>query len=84
MVKAGEFGRGFAVVAQEVKNLAERSKAATGQVRRTLGNIQKAIQEVVQSAGAGRNTVDAGVSKIEHTGQVIGRLSDTIAETAEA
>jgi methyl-accepting chemotaxis protein len=45
--KAGEHGKGFAVVATEVRNLAEQSKQATGQVRAILGDIQQATTGAV-------------------------------------
>ena len=40
---AGESGRSFAVVASEMKLLADQAKAATGQVRTILGEIQRGI-----------------------------------------
>ncbi|GAB4214254.1 MAG: HAMP domain-containing methyl-accepting chemotaxis protein [Roseiflexaceae bacterium] len=45
--RAGEQGKSFAVVAQHVRDLAERSKAATGQVREILGDIQRAANAAV-------------------------------------
>ncbi len=82
--KAGDYGRGFAVVAQEVKNLAEQSKRATAQARAALGNIQKAIEGAVASVSEGRKASAVGVESIEGTAAVINRLSDVIADTAEA
>ena len=39
--RAGEAGRGFAVVADEVRKLAEKTMAATTEVDKTMGGIQR-------------------------------------------
>lgn len=82
--KAGEFGSGFAVVAQEVKDLAQQSKKATIQVRTTLGTITQSIESVVGTARLGQQRSEDGVLSIEHTGGVIGRLTESIASTADS
>ena len=70
--KAGEAGKGFTVVAQEVKNLAEQSKQAVGQVRGVLGEIQKASNVAVRAAEQSQEAVEAGKfaagKGIENTG----------------
>jgi methyl-accepting chemotaxis protein len=81
--KASEYGRGFAVVAQEVKSLATQSKQATAQVRATLTSIQNAIEEVFDSAREGRERTQVGVQSIEHTGEVIRRMGETISGAAK-
>ena len=58
--KAGEHGKGFGVVAQEVKSLAEQSRAATNQVRTILGEIQKATAAAVMATEQGNKAVEAG------------------------
>ena len=45
--RAGEAGRGFAVVAAEVKLLASRTAAATGEIATQIGGIQSASGEAV-------------------------------------
>lgn len=47
--RAGESGRGFAVVASEVKNLASQTTKATDDIRKSLGSVQVATREAVNS-----------------------------------
>ena len=44
--RAGEQGRGFAVVADEVRKLAERTTAATGEISSLVGSIQEETLQV--------------------------------------
>ncbi|WCS28866.1 methyl-accepting chemotaxis protein (plasmid) [Methylobacterium sp. NMS14P] len=69
---AGESGRSFAVVASEMKLLADQAKAATGQVRGILGEIQRGIntsvmltEEAVKRAAAGKTRSDTTQRTIE-------------------
>lgn len=78
--RAGEHGRGFAVVANEVRNLAERSKKATAQVRTILSDIQKATNAVVMVTEEGTKGVEQGVRLVDRAGLTIRQLSDIIRE----
>ena len=46
--RAGDVGKGFAVVANEVRNLAEQSKASTNNVRETLNQIEVKVEQAVE------------------------------------
>jgi len=68
--RAGEQGRGFAVVADEVRGLAERVKAATGEIRgnissmlRLVGDTQEETREINQSILKGQQTVSTSSAK---------------------
>jgi methyl-accepting chemotaxis protein len=70
--RAGEMGKGFAVVATEVKDLAQETARATGDISKQVETIQA-------------NTVEA-VAAIELITSVIARISDfqtTIASAVE-
>ncbi|MDM4018790.1 methyl-accepting chemotaxis protein [Roseiconus lacunae] len=49
--RSGSAGAGFAVVAAEVRNLAERTKTATQQVKEEISRVQSNADNAVQSIG---------------------------------
>jgi PAS domain S-box-containing protein len=82
--RAGEQGKGFSVVAAEIKALAEQSKKATSEVRRILGEIQKATNAAVVSMDDVTKSVTATVRVSAEAGETIRTLSDTLVEVAQA
>ena len=82
--RAGEHGRGFAVVAGEVKALAEQSKKATVQVRRILGEIQKATNTAVLSTEAVTKGVAGAIGVGGQTRATINALVDALGDAAQA
>jgi len=82
--KAGEQGKGFAVVAQEVKILAEQSKAATGQVRTILNDILKATNTAVMATEQGSKAVETGVLQSKEAGKAISEMTEHIENAAQS
>ena len=82
--RAGEHGRSFAVVAQEVRSLAEQSKAATAQVRSILGDIQKSTTAAVLVTEEGSKGAAAAVDAVREVGTRIEQLAGTIDEASRA
>jgi methyl-accepting chemotaxis protein len=68
--RAGDAGKGFAVVANEVKNLANQTGKATGEISGQISQVQAATKDVTQS-----------ISGITST---IGDVSSIIADIASA
>ena len=70
--RAGEAGKGFAVVASEVKNLANQTSTATGDISAQVSNVQ---QITGRAAGA--------IKKIEETINELTELTVSIAATID-
>ena len=91
--RAGEQGRGFAVVADEVRKLAERTTASTGDITSNVASIQsathqavsrmeQAVEEVEQGIGMMRESV-AGLSSISESSQQVSGMARQISEAAQ-
>ncbi|MEW5729123.1 MAG: nitrate- and nitrite sensing domain-containing protein [Pseudomonadota bacterium] len=61
--RAGEAGKGFAVVASEVKNLANQTARATGEIADQVGAVQRATSEAVAAIADIGRTI-AGLNEI--------------------
>ncbi|MEO8846940.1 MAG: methyl-accepting chemotaxis protein [Kofleriaceae bacterium] len=81
---AGDRGRGFAVVAAEMKSLAEQSKAATVQVRRMLGAIQKQSNEAVLMTEASTRGLGEASTAAESVGAALRTLADAVSSASQA
>ena len=82
--RAGEQGKSFAIVAQHVRELAERSKGATGQVREILEEIQRATNAAVMVTEEGTKGVEVGVKQATSAGQVIHEIATEVENESQA
>jgi methyl-accepting chemotaxis protein len=82
--RAGEHGRGFSVVAGEIRTLADQSKQATVQVRKILGEIQRATSGAVMTSERGTQQVASASAQIGSAGETIRALAEAAAEAAQA
>ena len=69
--RAGEQGRGFAVVADEVRNLANRTRASTVDIQDMIAQLQQLATESVQGMLQGREQAEQSVNRAQHGGQAL-------------
>ncbi len=82
--RAGKQGRSFAVVAQNVRDLAERSKKATGQVRDILDEIKRATDSAVLITEEGTRGAREGTQRAQRAGDMIHRIAGEVERGAYA
>ena len=63
--RAGEAGRGFSVVADEVRKLAERTTAATHEIKQMIGTVQGQARDAVQIMESGSTGMEEGLRLAE-------------------
>ncbi|WP_057435733.1 methyl-accepting chemotaxis protein [Pseudomonas syringae group genomosp. 3] len=78
--RAGEQGRGFAVVADEVRALAARTQASTGEIETMIGSVQASADQAVRAMGNSRTLASNTQSLAQATGQSLERIAKSIAE----
>jgi methyl-accepting chemotaxis protein len=81
---AGEYGQRFGVVANEVKNLADRSLAATKEVNSVIKELQSAVNAAVVASEDTRKQTFTAVAKSYQAGEVINELGRVVEETADS
>jgi methyl-accepting chemotaxis protein len=82
--RAGEQGRGFAVVADEVRKLAERTAAATGEIATMIAAIQDSAHIAVGRMGEAVKEANAGAHLAQDAGQSIRAIRDGANRVATA
>jgi methyl-accepting chemotaxis protein len=65
--RAGELGRGFAVVAEEVRKLAQESRASTEEIKNLVHSITSETQEVIDTSKDVEGLLNSQVQSVEQT-----------------
>ncbi|MGE4504918.1 MAG: methyl-accepting chemotaxis protein [Desulfovibrionaceae bacterium] len=80
--RAGDAGRGFAVVADEVRKLAEKTMAATGEVRSEIEAIQNGVGQARKGMDETADLVNAAVEEARESGRALTAIVTMVGETS--
>jgi methyl-accepting chemotaxis protein len=78
--RAGEQGRGFAVVAEEVRKLAEESRAAAGKIAELVADMDQVTDNAVTVVEDGAQRTVAGTETVERARVAFERISSAVGD----
>ncbi|ATY77988.1 methyl-accepting chemotaxis protein [Aeromonas veronii] len=81
--RAGEQGRGFAVVADEVRTLAGRTQASTGEIVAIIETLQARANQAKEVTGQSCEMIRLCVDQSEQTGTGIQQIEEAVAQIAD-
>ena len=81
--RAGEAGRGFGVVADEIRKLAEHSRAATKQITALIKATKAETSEAVTLMDDGTREVELGGRLADQAGRALEAISVVVRQSAE-
>lgn len=82
--RAGEGGRGFAVVAEEVRRLAERSKASAAEIADIVAAVQTETNATVMAMEKGAKQMQQGVDLLEQVTEATAHVRMTTQQQRSA
>ncbi|MDR2123683.1 MAG: methyl-accepting chemotaxis protein [Desulfovibrio sp.] len=82
--RAGEAGRGFAVVADEVRKLAEKTMSATGEVNRTVSDLQAEVSTGINMTTQTAKAARAATELAEKSGASLASIVETAGNASVA
>ncbi|MGL6565244.1 methyl-accepting chemotaxis protein [Aeromonas dhakensis] len=81
--RAGEQGRGFAVVADEVRTLAGRTQASTGEIVAIIETLQARANQAKEVTGQSCEMIRQCVEQSEQTSNGIQQIEEAVAQIAD-
>jgi methyl-accepting chemotaxis protein len=81
--RAGEQGRGFAVVAGEVRSLAQRSAAASREVKTLVNASVECVEQGTMLVGQAGRTMEEIVQSIRRVTDIVAEISTASAEQSQ-
>ncbi|HBT56120.1 MAG TPA: hypothetical protein DEA92_03100, partial [Pseudomonas sp.] len=80
--RAGEQGRGFAVVADEVRSLAQKTRASTESIQNVISSLRHSAKNAVEIARKGNDDAEQGVRYVSETKQALEGIREAMERIA--
>jgi methyl-accepting chemotaxis protein len=76
--RAGSAGKGFSIVAEEIRDLAERSSRAAGEITQLIDDIQNSTAEAVMAMEIGDREVAEGTKMVDAAGSALKEILNAV------